>query len=86
MVIILLFGMISLVFFESCEQELIHAHTLRLSISLDLLTLSFRDVDTDMIVMPYTHYCCSPSFFSVSANIVSLSSVSHSEKATVSKA
>lgn len=38
MIIILLFGMISLVFFKSCEKQLIHAHTERFRISLDLLT------------------------------------------------
>ena len=42
-----------LVFFQSREQQLIHAHTLRFRISLDLLTLSLRDVDTDIIVMPF---------------------------------
>lgn len=45
--------MFSLVFFQRREQQLIHAHTERFCISLDLLTLSLWDVDTDIIVMPF---------------------------------
>ena len=39
--------MSSFVFFQRREQQLIHAHTERFRISLDLLTLALRDIDTD---------------------------------------
>ena len=45
--------MVFLILLQSREQQLIHAHTLRLRISLDLLTLSLRNIDTDIIVMPF---------------------------------
>ena len=45
--------MFILIFLQSREQQLIHTHTLRLRISLDLLTFTLRDVDTDIIVMPF---------------------------------
>jgi len=45
--------MILFILLQRSEQQLIHAHTLRLRISLDLLTFSLRDVHTDIIVMPF---------------------------------
>ena len=45
--------MVFFIFFQSREQQLIHAHTLRLCISLDLLTLSLRHIQTNIIVMPF---------------------------------
>ena len=45
--------MVFFIFFQSREQQLIHAHTLRLCISLDLLTLSLWHVQTDIIVMSF---------------------------------
>ena len=45
--------MVFLILLQSREQQLIHAHTLRLRISLDLFTLTLWDIDTDIIVMPF---------------------------------
>ena len=45
--------MVFFIFFQRREQQLIHAHTERFRISLDLLTLSLRNIDTDLIVMPF---------------------------------
>ena len=65
MVIILLFGMINLVFFKSREQQLIHAHTERFRISLNLLTLLGghiqlqRFVIRDVFSLNIFNYICS---------------------------
>lgn len=40
-----------LIFFQCCQQQLIYAHTLRLGISFDLVTLTLRNVYTDIIVL-----------------------------------
>ena len=45
--------MVFLILVQRREQQLIHAHTARFRISLDLLTLSLRNIDTDIIVMPF---------------------------------
>ena len=45
--------MVFLILLQRREQQLIHAHTERFRISLDLLTLSLRYIDTDIIVMPF---------------------------------
>ena len=54
--------MVFFIFLQRREQQLIYAHAQRLRISLDLLTLSLRDVDTDIIVMPFEVFGVRRSF------------------------
>ena len=43
--------MLILIVFQCCQQQSIYAHALRLSIFLDLLTLTLGNIHTDIIVM-----------------------------------